>query len=277
MHRHGQPDCDVDFLQAVVLCGVSYEKQVEINDWTHQNGVHFISAETCGLSGSVFDDFGPRFTCVDRTGEQRLTTGMIASVEKTPEYVTLYFQRTLALSESRVNWRNRTRRDVTRLILPHARDHNPFFVMQDQNKVYAFINANPDFVAPGNTMELLSYNPIMCHCHVCSNSEIEDLDFWRGEAYSKFFEYLDEQGGFYYERHSCIGAALFAKKEQIHFFNDIMISTVTTPTASFQVRARERPGPSSDEVFFSKLAGDVLIAAQAVAVTTLFRPSESPV
>lgn len=42
----------------------------------------------------------------------------------------------------------------------------------------------------------------------------------------KFFEYLDKAGGFYYERwgdapvHS-IGAALFAKKEQIHWFEDI--------------------------------------------------------
>lgn len=34
---------------------------------------------------------------------------------------------------------------------------------------------------------------------VWSNFEIGDLDFWRGEAYSKFFDYLDEQGGFYYE------------------------------------------------------------------------------
>ncbi|KAG1753471.1 glycosyltransferase family 15 protein [Suillus lakei] len=128
-------------------------------------------------------------------------------------------------------------------------DYDPFLVMQDQNKVYgftislyeyqatiptlwnvvkSFINANPDFVAPGNAMGFLSddggesYNL----CHFWSNFEIGDLDFWRGEAYSKFFEYLDEQGGFYYERwgdapvHS-IGAALFAKKEQIHFFNDI--------------------------------------------------------
>ncbi|KAG1905609.1 glycosyltransferase family 15 protein [Suillus fuscotomentosus] len=128
-------------------------------------------------------------------------------------------------------------------------DYDPFLVMQDQNKVYgftislyeyqatiptlwnvvkSFINANPDFVAPGNAMEFLSddggesYNL----CHFWSNFEIADLDFWRDEAYSKFFEYLDEQGGFYYERwgdapvHS-IGAALFAKKEQIHFFNDI--------------------------------------------------------
>lgn len=34
---------------------------------------------------------------------------------------------------------------------------------------------------------------------VWSNFEIGDLDFWRGEAYSKFFEFLDSKGGFYYE------------------------------------------------------------------------------
>jgi hypothetical protein len=34
---------------------------------------------------------------------------------------------------------------------------------------------------------------------VWSNFEIGDLDFWRGEAYSKFFDHLDEAGGFYYE------------------------------------------------------------------------------
>ena len=34
---------------------------------------------------------------------------------------------------------------------------------------------------------------------VWSNFEIADMDFWRGEAYSAFFEYLDSLGGFYYE------------------------------------------------------------------------------
>jgi ubiquitin-activating enzyme E1 len=38
-------------LQVVVLCGVSHRKQLEINDWTHENGVHFISTETRGLFG----------------------------------------------------------------------------------------------------------------------------------------------------------------------------------------------------------------------------------
>ena len=36
-------------------------------------------------------------------------------------------------------------------------------------------------------------------CHFWSNFEIASMDFWRGEAYSKFFEYLDSTGGFYYE------------------------------------------------------------------------------
>ncbi|OCH92904.1 ubiquitin activating enzyme [Obba rivulosa] len=70
--------------QVVVLCGVPLSKQLEINDWTHENGVHFISADTRGLFGSVFNDFGPKFTVVDPTGEQPLS-GMIVSVEKDKE------------------------------------------------------------------------------------------------------------------------------------------------------------------------------------------------
>ena len=77
-----------------------------------------------------------------------------------------------------------------------------------------------------------------------SNFEIGDLDFWRGEAYSKYFDYLESKGGFYYEVcilllyvptepaliryqrwgdapvHS-IAVSLFVKKDQIHFFNEI--------------------------------------------------------
>ncbi|KAF8665805.1 hypothetical protein AX16_000249 [Volvariella volvacea WC 439] len=70
--------------QIVVLTNASLEKRLEINDWTHANGVHFIAAETRGLFGAVFNDFGPRFTCVDPTGEQPLT-GMIVSVDKDSE------------------------------------------------------------------------------------------------------------------------------------------------------------------------------------------------
>ncbi|KAH9856986.1 glycosyltransferase family 15 protein [Lenzites betulinus] len=127
--------------------------------------------------------------------------------------------------------------------------YDPLLLMQDQKKVYGFtvslyeypatiptlwdavkefVDTNPDLVAHDNAMSFVSddggksYN----NCHFWSNFEIGDLDFWRGEAYTKFFDFLDKKGGFYYERwgdapvHS-IGAALFAKKDQIHFFNDI--------------------------------------------------------
>lgn len=41
---------------------------------------------------------------------------------------------------------------------------------------------------------------------VWSNFEIADMDFWRGEAYTAFFNYLDRTGGFYYEVRLFIGA-----------------------------------------------------------------------
>ena len=34
---------------------------------------------------------------------------------------------------------------------------------------------------------------------VWSNFEIANMEFWRGEVYTKYFEYLDSKGGFYYE------------------------------------------------------------------------------
>ena len=32
-----------------------------------------------------------------------------------------------------------------------------------------------------------------------SENEVADLDFYRGEAYSTFFDHLDHDGGFYYD------------------------------------------------------------------------------
>lgn len=59
-----------------------------------------------------------------------------------------------------------------------------------------------------------------------SNFEVGDLNWLRSQAYIDFFESLDQDGGFFYERwgdapvHS-IAAGLMLPKDQIHFFNDI--------------------------------------------------------
>ncbi len=95
------------------------------------------------------------------------------------------------------------------------------------DSVKEFVKEHPEYVAPNNAIGYMSedggnsYNN--CHCAspfpsrswlcslltrpecllyplaVWSNFEIADMDFWRSEAYTKFFEHLDKKGGFYYE------------------------------------------------------------------------------
>jgi alpha 1,2-mannosyltransferase len=63
-------------------------------------------------------------------------------------------------------------------------------------------------------------------CHFWSNFEIGDLRFYRSPQYLDFFNYLDQEGGFFYERwgdapvHS-LALGLFLRKEEVHFFHDI--------------------------------------------------------
>ncbi|PPJ57922.1 hypothetical protein CBER1_09853 [Cercospora berteroae] len=63
-------------------------------------------------------------------------------------------------------------------------------------------------------------------CHFWSNFEIADMDFFRSDAYRKLFEYLDRDGGFYYERwgdaavHS-LAAAMLLEPRELHRFSDL--------------------------------------------------------
>ncbi|KAG7287285.1 hypothetical protein NEMBOFW57_006793 [Staphylotrichum longicolle] len=99
------------------------------------------------------------------------------------------------------------------------------------DSVKKFIKNHPEHIVAGNSMGFLSdddgdtYNK----CHFLaqwSNFEIGSLTWLRSKAYIDYFESLDHDGGFFYERwgdapvHS-IAAALMLKKEEIHFFNDI--------------------------------------------------------
>ena len=45
-------------------------------------------------------------------------------------------------------------------------------------------------------------------CHFWSNFEIADMDFFRSEEYREFFNFLDADGGFYYERVSQISTVI---------------------------------------------------------------------
>lgn len=92
------------------------------------------------------------------------------------------------------------------------------------NHVSQYINDNMIIseLLPLLTNEYNWYNL----CHFWSNFEIANLDIFNNDDYENFFQYLDNIGGFYYERwgdapiHS-IAVALFLQKKDIHWFEDI--------------------------------------------------------
>ena len=128
-------------------------------------------------------------------------------------------------------------------------DYDVFRWMQDNDKVYGFtisihefqatiptlwetttnfIKKHPEYVAKDNMQGFISDDNGKTYnlCHFWSNFEIASLNFWRSKPYREYFDYLDQAGGFFYERwgdapvHS-IAASLFLPKDKIHFFNDI--------------------------------------------------------
>ena len=132
-------------------------------------------------------------------------------------------------------------------------DYDVFRYMQDHNKTYGFninlydapesipslwpetikfLAAHPEHLHKNNAMSWLvdserrPEHNLKAHgystCHFWSNFEIADMGFWRGNAYSDFFEHLDRAGGFFYERwgdapvHS-IALGLFEDASRIHW------------------------------------------------------------
>ncbi|GAA5929575.1 hypothetical protein JCM3775_002380 [Rhodotorula graminis] len=133
-------------------------------------------------------------------------------------------------------------------------DYDPFVFMEANNKVYGFVIAlyeyrrtvetlwdvtkefarlHPEHIADNNAIRFLVDEPgkglqdgEWNNCHFWSNFEIGSLKFWRSKPYMDYVKFLDEKGGFFYERwgdapvHS-FAAALFVPQEQIHNFYDI--------------------------------------------------------
>ncbi|KAF2483150.1 nucleotide-diphospho-sugar transferase [Neohortaea acidophila] len=96
------------------------------------------------------------------------------------------------------------------------------------DSVKGFMQAHPEHIAADNSMYFISEDEgeTFNHCHFWSNFEIGSLEWLRSKQYIDYFEHLDHDGGFFYERwgdapvHS-IAAALMLPKEELHFFNEI--------------------------------------------------------
>ncbi|KAA8916640.1 hypothetical protein TRICI_001266 [Trichomonascus ciferrii] len=98
-----------------------------------------------------------------------------------------------------------------------------------------FFQKHPDYVHDNNALQwVIQENRPYHHklangystCHFWSNFEVGRLDFFRSQAYRDYFDYLDQKGGFFYERwgdapvHS-VALAMMTDKSRIHWFRDI--------------------------------------------------------
>jgi ubiquitin-activating enzyme E1 len=76
----------------VVLTESTTEQQLEYGQFCHENDIKFIIAETRGIFGQIFTDFGAKFEVVDTDGETALST-MISGINEEGCVTTLDEQR----------------------------------------------------------------------------------------------------------------------------------------------------------------------------------------
>ncbi|EGC47602.1 ubiquitin-activating enzyme E1 [Histoplasma capsulatum var. duboisii H88] len=67
--------------QVVVLTATPLRDQLVIAEYCHKNKIFVIIADTFGLFGYIFTDFGENFTVVDATGEEP-TSGIVAGIDE---------------------------------------------------------------------------------------------------------------------------------------------------------------------------------------------------
>uniref|UniRef100_A0A4W5KIZ2 Ubiquitin-activating enzyme E1 C-terminal domain-containing protein n=1 Tax=Hucho hucho TaxID=62062 RepID=A0A4W5KIZ2_9TELE len=67
--------------QVVVLTNSPLEEQQRVGDFCHSNGIKLVIADTRGLFGQLFCDFGEEMLVIDTNGEQPLSA-MISMITK---------------------------------------------------------------------------------------------------------------------------------------------------------------------------------------------------
>jgi len=71
----------LESFQVVVLTGSSLTEQLVLGEFCHEHGIHFIVADTRGVFGQIFCDFGEQFVVSDTNGEQPISN-IIAGITK---------------------------------------------------------------------------------------------------------------------------------------------------------------------------------------------------
>ncbi|KAI9830618.1 MAG: hypothetical protein M1819_005428 [Sarea resinae] len=66
--------------QVVVLTATPLKDQLTISEYCHEHGIYLVIADTFGLFGSIFTDFGKNFAVGDTNGET-VTSGIVADID----------------------------------------------------------------------------------------------------------------------------------------------------------------------------------------------------
>jgi len=93
-------------------------------------------------------------------------------------------------------------------------------------RTQTFMTAHPTLLHPAADLSWLLDNGTYNNCQFFSNFEIGSLAFFRSAAHNAYFAYLDQTGGFYYERFGdapvhTLSVAMFVPKEQQWWFRDV--------------------------------------------------------
>ena len=76
-------DFELGDYSVVVCCSnsLTLSRQIEINEYCRSKSIGFISADCFGLAGHIFVDFGDKFTCFDKDGEE-VKSSIIAGITR---------------------------------------------------------------------------------------------------------------------------------------------------------------------------------------------------
>ena len=84
---------DVDYSQfdVVVCCcnGLPKSGKITLNKICREKNVGFIMVDSFGLAGHIFVDFGPKFTCFDKDGEE-VRSSIVAGISKEAKCISVF-------------------------------------------------------------------------------------------------------------------------------------------------------------------------------------------
>jgi ubiquitin-activating enzyme E1 len=87
----GIAEIDVSQFSVVVCCSntMSITKQIDLNKRCRDSKVGFISADCYGLAGHIFVDYGTKFVCFDKDGEE-VKSAIVSGIAKESDGVTVF-------------------------------------------------------------------------------------------------------------------------------------------------------------------------------------------